>query len=420
MKSRAHSTLIGSMIMAICSIGSFISIPVYITPLIHKLGVGVGQTTLIFTFSAVGSLVASLYMGTLVKKFSIKKLVSFGGLLLAIFFMVMGFSDSIYAIYIAAILLGVSTILAGFPTAQTEINWWFVKDTGKMISFLSTAVGIGGMVFPILVAKLITVFGLRIVAVSQGIIAGVIIILVGIFVLSEQPEKYGVKPIGYNETEEIGNKNSVKQSKSTFSVKQIVKTPQFWMIILSIVFINTAVNGFNNNASAFYQSKGIDAVNAALMISITNGCNFIVSPLYGILMDKIGYVKATAIYGLSLAGIFFASTMLYGFGPIVIIAVFMSFKAFNSMMGPIILPKLFGRREAASLVGFTTAAQSVGAMIGSPIAGFIYDASGTYNVWMIIGGIFTTLTVILVSIGSGNKAVESIKSRQEMFYKLDN
>ncbi|QSX09513.1 MFS transporter [Alkalibacter rhizosphaerae] len=189
------------------------------------------------------------------------------------------------------------------------------------------------------------------------------------------------------------------------------------MIVIALVLINTASTGFNNNASAFYQDKGIDAIQAAFLISLMSGVNFVVAPLYGVLMDKIGYIKATTIYGLIVAGIFFASTMLYGFVGGVIIAALMSFKTFNSMMGAITLPKLFGRKEAASLVGFTSAAQSVGAMIGAPIAGFIFDATGTYNTFMITGGVLTLLTVVLVIIGAGDKAVASIKTKQESLNK---
>ncbi|MTI46533.1 MAG: MFS transporter [Firmicutes bacterium] len=412
MENRARNTFIGAIIMTICSIGSYMAIPVYIVPLMEKLKVGVGQITLMFTFAAAGSLATSLLMGTLVKKFSIKKLVMIAGILIGSFFIVLGYSNSILIIYALAVLFGFSTIVGGFATAQTEINWWYATGTGKRIGYLSTAVGLGGMVFPVAVAKLIEIFGLRIAASGQGIFIGGIIILIGVFVLSEEPDKYGLKPVGYEENEELNKKeNTSGQTKSSLTIKQIATKPQFWFILISIVLISTASTGFNNNASALYQSKGIDAVKAALLISIMSGVNFITAPLYGILMDKIGYIKATTLYGLIVAGIFFGSTLLYGFVGGVIIAALMAFKTFNSMLGPITLPKLFGRKEAASLVGFTTAAQSVGTMIGAPLAGFMFDATGTYDTWMITGGVLTVITVLLVIIGNRNKGDANIKQQ---------
>lgn len=412
MKNRARKTLLGSILMTILSIGSYISVPVYIVPLMEKLKLGAGQISLLFTFAAIGSLITSLFMGILVKKYSIKILVTIGGVLLGIFFIVLGISNNILVIYGMAIVFGFSTVVTGFPAAQTEINWWYVKDIGKLMGYLSTAVGVGGMVFPLLMAKTIDMFGLKIALFGQGIVVGTIIILIGIFALSEEPDKYGERPVGYNEDDNI-DENINNDNKFTLGVKQIILTPQFWMIIISIVLINISSTGFNNNASALYQSKGIDAVQSALLISIMNGANFIAAPLYGTLQDKIGFLKATTLFGLVVVGIFFASTFLSGFIGGVIIAVFMSFKTFNSMMGAITLPKLFGRREAASLVGFTSAAQSLGAMIGAPIAGLIFDISGSYNAFMIIGGGLTLITIFLIILGSGDKAIANIKSKSK-------
>ncbi|MPW25241.1 MFS transporter [Alkalibaculum sp. M08DMB] len=409
--NRARNTVISTIFMTVIAIGSYISIPVYIVPLMQKLQVGVGQIALLFTFAGFGSLITSMFIGQLINKFGAKVVVVSGGVLLGGFFIILGFINSIVVLYAASVLFGVSTICAGFPIAQTEINWWYQKGTGKIIGYLSTAVGIGGMVFPVLMAKIIELFGVYVAAVGQGAVVGGIIVLIGLFVISEKPEKYGLKPVGYEESN--NQKNTKDQSEPKFTVKQILGTPQFWMIVISIVFISTASTGFNNNASALYQSKGITAVNAALMISIMNGANFIAAPLYGTLMDKIGYLKATTLFGLIVAGIFFASTVLTGFIGGIIIAALMAFKTFNSMMGPITLPKLFGRQEAASLVGFTSAAQSVGAMIGAPIAGYIFDTTGTYNAWMITGGVLTLITILLVMLGAGEKAVANIKRKQE-------
>ena len=98
MENRARNTFIGAVIMTMCSIGSYMAIPVYIVPLMEKLQVGVGQITLLFTFAAVGSLITSLFMGTLVKKFSIKTLVTIAGILIGGFFIMLGNSNSIFMI----------------------------------------------------------------------------------------------------------------------------------------------------------------------------------------------------------------------------------------------------------------------------------------------------------------------------------
>lgn len=79
MNNRARNTVFGAIIMTVFSIGSYMSIPIYIVPLMQKLEVGAGQIALLFTFAAFGSLITSLFMGILVDKFSIKVLTTLGG-----------------------------------------------------------------------------------------------------------------------------------------------------------------------------------------------------------------------------------------------------------------------------------------------------------------------------------------------------
>lgn len=414
MNPRAKKTFFGVLLMTVCSIGSYISIPVYLVPLMLKLQVGAGQVTLIFATSAVGSLITSLIIGTLVKKFRVKSLIVTGGLFIGTFFMSFSLSNHINVIYILAILFGFATVSAGFAIAQTEINWWFPKNTGKYIGYLSTAVGLGGMLFPVVIANLIESYGLETVAMGQGLVVGIAIMILGIFLISEQPDKYEAKSKQQDYPNVHATNINSFENSTDLTVKQITSMPQFWMIVIAIILISTASTGFNNNASALYQSKGSTAVQAAFFISLMNGVNFIAAPLYGMLMDKIGYIKATTLYGAIVASIFFTSIFLTGVVGGILIAVFMAFKTFNSMLGPITLPKLFGARESASLIGFTSAAQSIGAMLGAPIAGFLYDMTGTYNSFMITGGFLTLITIALIISGAGTQAVLKIAIRKTL------
>jgi predicted MFS family arabinose efflux permease len=89
-KSRARNTTMGAMLMTAFAIGSYVTIPVFVLPLITKFGVGAGEVTLIFMFAGIGGLVTSLLLGTLMKKIPVKILVVSAGILLALFFVVLG------------------------------------------------------------------------------------------------------------------------------------------------------------------------------------------------------------------------------------------------------------------------------------------------------------------------------------------
>ena len=200
----------------------------------------------------------------------------------------------------------------------------------------------------------------------------------------------------------------------------MLKIPAFWMIIVSIILVSTAFTGFLNNSSALFQNMGLDAMAAALCLSIFNGVQLIWVPIYGVLVDKIGPGVATAIYGIIAAATFFTAIFLTGFVGAMIIAVLISSLNASGMIGPTSFPVVFGTKEAGTLVGFSNAAASVGGMVGAPIAGLIFDSMGSYNIYLVAAGVACILMVILTIKGTSKKAIESVQSKEaELVYNQE-
>lgn len=410
-KSRARNTTMGAMLMTAFAIGSYVTIPVFVLPLITKFGVGAGEVTLIFMFAGIGGLVTSLLLGTLMKKIPVKILVVSAGILLALFFVVLGLSTSLNVIYVGAIIFGYTTTVGAFGVAQTVINWWNATNVAKKISLVSVAVGISGMVFPILSGVLINIIGFTATSIGIGLIAGSVMVVCGLFLISEHPSKYGMTAIGAEEAAQQAAQAQAEQKPEKYmSVKQIISTPYFWMIIAALFVMTLASTGFTNNAPTFYTTIGIDKTLSATLSGLTSGVSIILAMLFGVLVDKIGPVKSITIYGVAIA-LMFATAQFFS-GPIGggIIAVILGLKTMTGMIGSMTLPRLFGSKEAASVIGFSMVASNLGAMFGAPFAGFLYDASGDYNTFLVIAAALVLVAVLLINIGSGKKAYEKVES----------
>jgi cyanate permease len=48
--------------------------------------------------------------------------------------------------------------------------------------------------------------------------------------------------------------------------------------------------------------------------------------------------------------------------------------------------------------------------LGHPLPGFLYDASGDYNTFLVIAAALVLVAVLLINIGSGKKAYEKVES----------
>jgi len=410
---RARNVAIGSVAITMMGIGSYATVPVYLVPISQMLKVSIGQVALLFTFSSIASLSISFLLGTLLKKVKVRVLVPIAGLALALFFCSIYLANSITTIYIGSVVFGLSTVIAGYGIAQTEITWWFAKGRASIMSFLNIGVGVFGLILAPVVANAIGSFGVRNVALVQGISTGIGIILIGLFLLSEHPATYGMQPEGYEAPAASAQGVPAAEVKS-LTVKQMTSTSSFWFIIVAVIFCGLALTGFTNNASAFYQSIGLDAVRAALCISIYNAVKLGWAPLYGVLVDKRGPGFATILCGTIGAVTFVAGTFLTGFVGAVIIAAFIGAISFSSMLGAISFPRVFGTKEAGTLVGFSNAASSIGAMLGAPIAGFIYDATGSYRQYLLIAAALIVFCAVFTAAGTSKKAVENINNKAKL------
>ena len=94
------------------------------------------------------------------------------------------------------------------------------------------------------------------------------------------------------------------------------------------------------------------------------------------------------------------------------IAVFLSSLNMAGMIGAISFPSVFGTKEAGNLIGFANAAGNVGGMMGAPLAGIIFDWTGTYNLFLVTAGAACIITSILTLKGTGKKAMASVQSKE--------
>lgn len=411
MSSRARMSLIGSLITCMCQQGTYAAIPVLLVPLSIAFNVTIGEITLLFTFAAAGSFVAALFLGTLLKKLSVKIIGTISGVCLAVFFLLIAFADSIVMLYAGAVVYGIGTVIGGLGLGQTSITWWFVKNRATFVSFLNVAIAIVGLILAPAIAAALESFDVRQVSMIVGVAFGALVIVNALVLMSDHPSKYGLKPYGWELEGQTASPSEDSGEPVGLSVGQMLKTLPFWLIMIGVCLGTGALTGFTNNASAFYQSIGLDAVTAAMGISIYSVVKLAWNPLFGICVDKKGAAFAVTIFGaVGIVTFLLAGVVLSGMSGMVIMAVLVGSISWVGILAPVSLPSIFGAKEAGSVVGFGQAAGSVGAMLGAPIAGFIYTGFGSYQMFMFVAAAFVAVVILATKVAMSKKSVEKIKA----------
>jgi sugar phosphate permease len=324
-------------------------------------------------------------------------------------------------IYICIFLNGIGIIIASITMAQIVISQWFEKFRGTLMSACIIVLSlVSAVLFPTL-QSLLTMFSYRSVALVEGIIAGAIIILVGLFLVSEPPEKYGLKPYGYVDkpvtSPDAGQEKKEKAtgaSDISLTTGQIIKFPILWCILICCALGTMAAQAFNSQATLFYQSIGVDVIQAAFVLSLFSLLSMPYNLGFGILSDKFGPRVATLICGIMTAAGFTLSFLWMGMTGAVIAAVLIAATGpLAALFGPVMLSRLFGKKESGNLIGWAHAANNVGAVIGPALAGNVFGMTGSYvPAYMILGATMIFLIIVAV-IATSKKTAESIRKKAE-------
>ncbi|MDR1015444.1 MAG: MFS transporter [Coriobacteriales bacterium] len=410
MRFKANKAYFGSLIMAAFCLGSYITFSNYWNPLAAKLGVSLGQISIIISIASLTSVITALVLGALLKRIKIRLLVSIAAVIIIAFFVAISLATDIIALYIMAIPFGFATVAAGFPGAQVIMAWWFKKGLGKRMSFLAIGLALVIMTLSPTLAASIEAYSVSQVALVHGLVAGGVILLCAIFLLAEKPSEYGYevpdeKPKQVSEAEAGQIEHTADK---TLTVKEILRTKPFWMILIGIFVACIATTGLGNNSAPFFESLNLSPVEAGICVGALGIATLVWGPVFGVLLDKFGVSKATTMQGGLLTVVFFAAAFVAGLGfiPALIIAVMLDASAFTGNLGAVAYTKIYGQKESASLIGFASTASASAAMVGTPLAAFIFTATNSYMMFMFFSGILVAVCVVLVILATRIRIVK--------------
>lgn len=404
MKPNPKLIATGSILTCALTLGTYSALSVYMAPIAEKFSTDLSQVALIFTMCSICGLITSLLLGNIINFIGIKKFIIIEGIATILFFASISFTNSIIFVFICAFLFGL--VNGGFGVCQTEISVWFTKGQGTLISLLSVGMGIVAMILSPLLSNLLLSFDVSNVSMIHGLIVGVVVILIGIFMMAEPPAKYGMTPVGFYP--ESNNPAEITTTPK-LTVRRILKFPAFWLIVLAGGLFNFVNGGIISNASTLYQSIGANTMQASLCISIYNGVLLVFSPLFGAIADtKKGIPVGVLIITLSTFCGAVVAMVMKGLAGSIITAILISACGVCGSLGPVALVKTFGSAESGSLIGYAMTFGALGQMVSAPLAANIFVSTGSFNLFMIIAIAASALVAVFMIIATNEKSIVKI------------
>lgn len=342
------------------------------------------------------SALISFLFGTLVTKFGIRKMVTFGFACLIGAVLIYAYAANILVFCIGGCLLGAGLAFTSTAIVTILIKRWFAGNTGTVLGIALAANGLGGAVAAQIVTPIIGshAYGYR----DAYTLVAVILAVVGAVVLIFLREKPG----DFQGELAVGNKRKARGGGWTGMTFAAAKRKGYFIpSCIGIFLTGMVLSGVNGIGGTCLRDAGLDDAFVSNVLSIHSLVLLGSKMLAGILYDKKGLRTMLTLCNLTgaVAMAMLAFVDNSGAG----MALAMAWGALSSLSLPmetigvsLVTSDLYGNKAFDKMLGIMMALNQLGYAVGSVTVNSLFDlCGGTYfYAVLLFAGILLAVTVM--------------------------
>ena len=363
---------------------------IFFTPVSEALGVGRGVFALYLTIMLLATTIALPFEGKLMETKDLRVVLSAAVVLIGVPLVCMSFFNAVWQFYIAGAFMGFGLAALLILSVPTLINRWFRKNVGFYIGLCMAFTGIGGVVFNLVGGAFIASGpdGWRMGYLVFGIIALVVALPFTLFCVRSYPHDIGLEPVGASEAASAAPGAGANASAAEgVTASTAMKTSAFFLVAIFAGFINLAINFYQylpSYATSLTQYPDVVAISATLASAAMLG-PAIGKVLLGIIHDKVnvyaGLFVSTGCGAIGLAVMW----LVPGSVPAMLAGgfVFGVFYASATVLAPLMVRTIFGTLEYSTIYSRVAMVGSLAGAFAASVWGFVVDAAGFSNVFII-------------------------------------
>lgn len=374
--------VLGAFMVLSINYGSRYSFGIFVKPMVLEYQWSRSVISIAASINILLYAIAGILSGRLLDRMAPKWIMTIGGVITAVAFILTGFVKTPWQFYLVyGVLCGVGSAGIGVVVSSSYVGKWFVKKRGVAIGITTIGIGFGTMILTPLAGYVVKNYDWQTGFMFLGVMVFIIVISLPQLLMGRtKPEDHGLLPDG----EEIVKLTSEPASAAdvpSLSLMPVLTDSRFWIITACYTLAIMAEMMVFVHQVAFALENNIGKVVAASSLGIIGGASIFGRFFFGWLSDRIKDAKYSAFLGFLVmaAGMFvlwktttakhlFLYGLIFGFG----------YGSLAPMM-PVLLADRFDRHVLGSAYGVLTFfAAGVGGGLGPIIGGIIYDKFGSY------------------------------------------
>lgn len=361
------------MCFVVCIVSNCVGM--FVTPVSESMGITRQQFSLTTTFYAGAGILLSAFIGSIYRRFTIKRVMMFSSVVLCAAYACYSIAPNIYVFYVISFITGLRGCSLTMIAISTLMANWFNEKRGLAIALASTGSGVGGVFMNPLIGRLITSVGWRQTYLILAVLMAVTVIPCTFFLVKDTPADKGLGPYGG-----VAKAGAVNAALTGMTAAQARKTPSFWMWCSICIVVSASCTCVMQHSVSYITDLGYEYTFAAGMASVITASLAIGKIIMGQVFDMVG----SRLAGTISLSMFFTAFVLYGFAENVYIlyiatAIIGFGLSFSTVAYSVVTQDLFGKKDYAGIYGSITVFSSLGSALGSPVIAGVYDSLGSYK-----------------------------------------
>lgn len=408
-KARARNTLIGITLIAIVSSFLVSAIGNALNYVVEYYESDYVAVSMYFMFLNLGMVAGYVLMNTLIKKTGLKKTLFVGVLLAIVSYLVIVYVKSTAVLNVMGVLHGMSYALTSNSIMSLIAMKWYKGDVSTLIGFSVLAISGVNILFPTLFTALLENFGFRngMLALTIGV---AVLMMAGVAMISDEPEKYGLEPVLYTSSKKKAEKENVSAGIAAqdlaMPMSRLMRNPLIWLVFLCPVLISFVSSYTSTCATYIYKSYGLDNMQIGYLLSIGNAATTLCMPIFGYLVDKTRNPKLMyTIFTLLSAFALVTPLFMGGFFGAMVYAILIRTNGTRLYFVSMVAPALIGNEKSEKLISWVQAACLGFSIPAATIFTSVSEAGGMTTVFLLMAGMtFVSVVgcVALLSKGARN------------------
>ena len=376
---------ISGFTMTIATVPLYHAMAVWSVALESHFGWSRGQLGLALTFTRIeGGLMGPLE-GYLTDRLGARRMILAGLLILGVGFLLFAGVQNLWMFYLAFIVMALGQGLGSWLPLMTTINNWFARRRATAMGWSNVGSRIGALLLVPAIAWAVDPeqqrLGWQLTALALGVFT-LIIAFPLTRLIRNRPQDYGQLPDGAPLSAAAANprRRPSNPESGDLTAAQALRTPAFWLISFGHGFTSMVILAIMTHLGLLLKDKGFDVQTTGWIVTVYTATAMIFQLVGGYIGDRgsknlalfvFSGIQAGAIVVLTLASSllsFYLFAVLFGIG----------FGGRNPLTTAI-RGEYFGRASFGRILGLSTVPMNILLLIGSPMAGYMRDAQGSYD-----------------------------------------